>query len=215
MDFHKIIKNYSNVFWDFDGVIKESVDVKKKAFITLFSRYGHNVTKKIAEHHYDNGGISRYEKFPLYLGWSNEAVNDEKINYLDKQFRLIVVSDVINSNWVPGADLFLKKNEYQQKFYLVTATPQNEIEEIINHLGMRSSFKKIYGSPLSKLSAISTIIKEDSLKFCDCIMVGDSISDHEAAQKNGISFILRRHKKNQKYAKKYIGNVINNFIKSN
>ncbi len=215
MDFHNIIKNYSNVFWDFDGVIKESVDIKKKAFITLFSRYGPKVTQKIVEHHYDNGGISRYEKFPLYLSWVNEIVNDEKINYLDKQFRSIVVSNVVNSDWVPGADLFLKKNEYLQKFYLVSATPQNEIEEIIDHLGMRYSFKKIFGSPVSKISAISTILKEDSLKFHDCIMVGDSISDYEAAQKNGISFILRRHNNNQKYASKYIGNVIDNFIKNN
>ena len=212
MDFQNTIQNYSNIFWDFDGVIKESIEIKKRAFVALFS--GHNpwTLKKIEKHHADNGGMSRYEKFPLYLSWTNQDVNDEIINYLDQKFRSTVVNAVINSEWVPGVDIFLSKNKYKQDFYLVSATPQYEIEEIIEALGMSKVFKKIYGSPKNKIEAISSVIKDNDLKITDCIMIGDSISDYEAAKENKIAFILRRNSYNKNWTKKYNGYIVNNFI---
>ena len=41
-----LIKQYQTIFWDFDGVIKESNEVKTLAFIQLFKSYDANVTEK-------------------------------------------------------------------------------------------------------------------------------------------------------------------------
>ena len=69
-----LIKNSSVVFWDFDGVIKDSVDIKSIAFEKLFSIYGTKISKKVRAHHEKNAGVSRFDKIPLYMSWSNELV---------------------------------------------------------------------------------------------------------------------------------------------
>ena len=42
-----ILDKYEMVFWDFDGVIKESVSVKTDAFEELFKPYGDIVCNKV------------------------------------------------------------------------------------------------------------------------------------------------------------------------
>ena len=44
------------IFWDFDGVIKDSVPVKTEAFRKIFLPFGANVAKKVVGHHLENGG---------------------------------------------------------------------------------------------------------------------------------------------------------------
>ena len=56
------------IFWDFDGVIKDSVQIKSKAFGNLFAQFGNIISKRVIEHHESNGGMSRFEKIPIYLG---------------------------------------------------------------------------------------------------------------------------------------------------
>ena len=42
---------YELVFWDFDGVIKESVSVKTDAFVDLFRPFGSDVCEQVRKHH--------------------------------------------------------------------------------------------------------------------------------------------------------------------
>ena len=44
------LESQSN-FFDFDGVLKESLDVKAEAFQELFSPYGKDVSVKIRQRH--------------------------------------------------------------------------------------------------------------------------------------------------------------------
>ena len=41
------LKKYKNIFWDFDGVIKDSVDVKSEAFLNLFEETDVNLKKRL------------------------------------------------------------------------------------------------------------------------------------------------------------------------
>ena len=52
-----------NIIFDFDGVISESVGVKADGFAMIYKEYGTNIVDKVLNHHYANGGVSRYEKF--------------------------------------------------------------------------------------------------------------------------------------------------------
>ena len=66
---------YDLIFWDFDGVIKESVSVKTDAYLELFRPYGSDVCKQVKNHHLANGGMSRFDKIPLYLKWADLEQN--------------------------------------------------------------------------------------------------------------------------------------------
>ena len=42
---------YKLYFWDFDGVIKDSVDVKTQAYFQLFEPFGLDVAERVRQHH--------------------------------------------------------------------------------------------------------------------------------------------------------------------
>ena len=84
----KLVDQAEVIFWDFDGVIKDSVEVKSIAFEKLFSDYDQNLADRVREHHERNGGVSRFEKIPLYLSWSNEVVTRKKIQEFSNRFSL-------------------------------------------------------------------------------------------------------------------------------
>ena len=56
-----------NIFFDFDGVIADSVNVKTEAFEKIYLPYGKEIAEKVINHHRENGGMSRFEKFDRTL----------------------------------------------------------------------------------------------------------------------------------------------------
>lgn len=190
------INDYDHIFWDFDGVIKDSLEIKTQAFYDLFLEFGQEIANKVKEHHILNSGVSRYEKMPIYLKWSNQEVSSENIDLFLSSFKEKVVDKVVKSPWVPGSKDFLKDNIYNQNFYLVTATPQDEIQDILKKINLSDSFVDCFGSPKKKQEAIMETILKYKLVKSRCIMIGDAVADLEAAKKNNISFLLRQHEYN-------------------
>jgi HAD superfamily hydrolase (TIGR01549 family) len=207
-----LLSSKSVVFWDFDGVIKESIDIKTDAFVELFHEYGIEILRKIKEHHLSNGGMSRFEKIPIYLKWIGVEPTEQIIKDYCQKFNSTVVLNVINSKWVDGALDFIVSNKYNQLFYIVSATPDLEIKYIIEKLGIADSFVKIFGAPIKKTNAIFEIIKTVGKDKSEFIMIGDALSDFEAASNNDISFLFRKHDTNSFIFKNYIGPTISNFI---
>ena len=206
------IKKAKTIFWDFDGVIKDSVSVKSDAFEELFLPFGSDVAKKIRMHHEDNGGMSRYDKLPIYLNLAGEKNSTDSISKYEKQFSKLVMNRVINSPWVEGVLEYIKTNYKAQKFFLITATPQKEIEEILKKLEISKYFKKVIGSPTNKKDAIKIILSHENINLDDSIMIGDSCSDYEAAKENNVFFVFRKTDLNKKLQKKLKCQMIENFI---
>ena len=206
------IKKAKTIFWDFDGVIKDSVSVKSDAFEELFLPFGSDVAKKIRMHHEDNGGMSRYDKLPIYLNLAGEKYSKDLIIKYEKQFSKLVMNRVINSPWVEGALDYIKTNYKAQKFFLITATPQKEIEEILKKLEISKYFKKVIGSPTNKKDALKIILSNENINLDGSIMIGDSHSDYEAAKENDVFFVFRKTELNKKLQKKLKCQMIENFI---
>jgi phosphoglycolate phosphatase-like HAD superfamily hydrolase len=203
------MKEYKLIFWDFDGVIKESVEVKTKAFVKLFAAYDSEVQNFVKEHHEANGGMSRFVKIPIYLKYAGEAVTDEEVNRVAKKFSKLVYDEVVNCEWVNGAEFYLRSNPYNQIFILVSATPQKEIESILLALGLYEVFKLIFGAPMSKEEAISTTLQNLKIHHSECTMIGDAKADYIAAKSNEVDFILRKHNSNADVFLNYDGISIN------
>jgi HAD superfamily hydrolase (TIGR01549 family) len=187
----RLVDQAEVIFWDFDGVIKDSVEVKSMTFEKLFSDYGQNLADRVREHHERNGGVSRFEKIPLYLSWSNEVVTNKKVQEFCNKFSLMVKQSVIDSPWVDGFLEFFERHHKAKKYILVTATPIEEIEEILQSLNIRHFFYKVYGSPNTKSDAIKEILRDLKIESKHAIMLGDSESDFKAAKENNVLFFLR------------------------
>jgi phosphoglycolate phosphatase-like HAD superfamily hydrolase len=202
---NSIITNAAVIFWDFDGVIKDSLDVKTKAFEILFLLHGEDVASQVREHHESNGGISRFEKMPLYLSWADEpATSEQVVEYCDR-FAKSVKQSVIDAPWVPGVRVYLLQHFSEQYFVLVTATPQEEIEEILNVLEIKECFAEIYGAPTKKKDAIGLVLRRQKFDPSQALMIGDAEADMSAAAAHSVPFLLRRTPQNVHLQQQYFG----------
>ena len=190
------LKTFRLIFWDFDGVIKDSVEVKTKAFVKLFKSYGPSLVNKVKSHHEANGGMSRFKKIPLYLSWAGEDPSKERVNYFCDQFSQLSLQGVVNAPWVTGIEDYLRLNPNQQIFVLVSATPKEELELIIQALRLQSSFTSVYGAPSIKKEAIRITLESQFVNPQECLMIGDARTDLDAAEANQIQFLLRQHDTN-------------------
>ncbi len=199
------------IFWDLDGVIKDSVEVKTLAFFQLFEPFGSVVAEKVREHHEAHGGMSRFEKLPIYLQWAGIETSQSTVSEYCEQFSQRVLQGVIDAPWVPGVERYLRKHSHIKTFVLVSATPQDELEYILNVLDLTKCFTEVYGAPIRKQDAISKTLLARELDARDCLMIGDAQADLDAAFANQVPFLLRRHSSNTKVFSAYTGTSVEDF----
>jgi phosphoglycolate phosphatase-like HAD superfamily hydrolase len=208
----KNIHLYSTIFFDFDGVIKDSVKVKSESFEKLFLPFGKKVANRIRTHHEGNNGMSRFDKLPIYIEWAGLNPSQGLIDEYADKFSSLAIQKVIDSKWVDGILSYLENNQKRQQFFLVTATPQKEINYILTTLGIRQYFKEVIGSPTKKSEGIKFLINKHCINRRKSVMVGDSIHDYEASSDNLIDFILRKTDLNKALQDKVDYLIIDNFI---
>jgi len=188
----ELISSAGLVFWDFDGVIKDSVDVKTAAFERLFEPYGTEVARRVRGHHEAHGGVSRFDKIPLYLTWAGEPANPAQVEAFCERLSQAVLQAVIDAPWVPGVCEYLIERCAEQYFVLVTATPQKEIEHILATLELAHCFREVHGASTKKASAVGAVLARIKFTPEQALMIGDSETDWQAAQANAVPFLLRR-----------------------
>lgn len=207
----QLLQKANIIFWDFDGVIKDSVAVKSVAFEQLFLSYDSDIARQVRFHHENYGGISRYEKMPIYLSWVGEPTDDVTVEKFCQRFSQLVQQAVIDSPWVPGVENYLRNNPHHQSFILVTATPKPEIETILSALNLRDCFTDLYGSPVSKKQAIQAVLETYQCEPQNCVMIGDTRTDWQAAVANNVPFLFRCCDTQKRGMEDYTGGFILDF----
>lgn len=202
---YTFLKAKQIVFWDFDGVIKDSVAIKSMGYEQLFLPFGKEVAIRVSRHHEDHGGVSRYEKIPLYLGWAGEPANPKQVEDFCARYSKLVRQKVVDSPWVPGVLEYLRANCLKQCFVLITATPQEEIDQILNALNIAGCFREVHGAPKAKTSVVKDVLKRLNFPLEQALVVGDSGADLEAAEDNNVAFLLRCTQENSNIQEKFSG----------
>ena len=198
------------VFWDFDGVVKDSVTVKSSAFQKLFLPFGIDVANRVLQHHEANGGVSRYKKIPVYLKWAGEVASADQVQDFCDRFSNLTQKAVIDSPWVPGVQEYLQAHHARQRFVIVTATPKEEAEKILDALEISHCFREVHGAPASKDSAIRDVLERWQCPPSQALVVGDSETDLYAAEMNKVTFLLRRTSLNKPLQQRYHGPSFDN-----
>ena len=189
---NQLLYDSSAIFWDFDGVIKDSVALKASAYELLFPECDKKILNVIRTHHLENGGLSRFEKIPFYLSLAGLPSTSINIKIFCEKFSIIVKQSVIDCPWVPGIIEYIESNYKNKKFIIITATPKDEIDEILMKLGISNYFLEVYGSPTLKCDAMSMAMAKFKCVAENTVMIGDSMSDYNAAVKNNIPFVLKQ-----------------------
>ena len=181
------------IAFDFDGVLVESVDVKTRAYARMFEEYGADIVSKVVDYHLTNGGVSRFVKFRvIYSEILNKPLSEKKFQFLCDEFSSIVVDEVVAAPWVEGAREFLENNKNRYLFFIVSGTPQDELESIIRRREMDQYFCEVLGSPKSKETLLEGALSRLKLFPEETVFVGDAETDWNAAKELGVTFLWRR-----------------------
>lgn len=176
---------------DFDGVILESAVIKIRAFEGVFADHPEHLDE-IIQHHLNNVGVSRYEKFKyVYANILKTQLTSEEMNLLAIRFSELSLEKVKYCKEVSGALSFLKESLGKCLLFVVSGTPQRELEEVIEFRGLSNYFTRIFGSPPAKKMIFSQILEDWNLEPADTVFVGDSMTDFRQAYSLGIPFIGR------------------------
>ena len=198
------MKGFKVIFWDFDGVIKDSVKVKSEAYIELFEPYNSAIADRIQTHHEANGGISRYEKIPLYLEWAGLQTTAESIDNFCAKFSTLVFQAVIDAPWVPGVNEYLLAHYQPHRAMRLWRSwgPRGFFgysSEFMVHLYRKTR--------ILRRSCRSRVVPPGRAS-----MIGDLDSDMTAAKANRVSFLLRRTAENHPLQNRFVGPKIDNFL---
>jgi len=186
----KNLKYKKAIFWDFDGVIIDSMPIREKGFREVLSNYPKSEVDKLIDFHTKNAGLSRYVKFNYFFECIRiESNTENKEAELAKRFsdimkemlpdRELLILDVIN---------YIKKSPHIN-MHIVSGSDGEELKFLCKKLEIEFLFKSIEGSPTPKGSLVKNLMSNFKYNKEEVCLIGDSINDYEAAFENDIDFI--------------------------
>jgi len=175
------------LFFDFDGVLVDSVPIKLAAYQEIFKPFGDAAVEEITKYHIENGGIDRYRKIEFIL--KKFSLSLSLINSLADQFSDLVKQKVILSPAIPDMiDLAIELSE-KIPIFIVSGTPEVELQEIVEKRNWAQYFKEIKGSPSTKPEITSHLLKKYCLNSYKCVFIGDANTDFQTARECKTWFI--------------------------
>lgn len=182
------IDHLDAVFFDFDGVLVDSVSIKLSAYRDIFEKYGKEVVEEITTYHLANGGVDRYRKILYVL--QKFSIPESNLENLASNFSQLVMDKVISAPSLPGMIEWVHfLNSSGKKIFIVSGTPQDELNTIVKKRGWESYFTEVRGSPLTKVEICRDILERYRLHNNRCIFVGDANTDFQTARECQIWFV--------------------------
>jgi len=192
-----MLNKYSTIFWDFDGVILNSNEVRTEGFKYIFDSYSKKHIDMLINYHTINGGLSRYEKIEYF----SQKILDKKLNDEEKKQYAQLYGNYCRERLcdknllIKNSINFISENHKNFDFHLVSASDEKELIYLCSNLDIKKYFKSISGSPVNKIKNIKRLLKSNNYIESKCCLIGDSINDKVAAIENSISFFGFNNKK--------------------
>ncbi len=178
------------IFWDFDGVLMRSNEIRDLGFIETLKDYPSQQVEELMAFHRKNGGLSRYVKFRYFFEEiRKESVDQETIDRFATSFSEIMRKLLTNPELLIADNLeFVKARHQNYNMHIVSGSDGRELNYLCEQLGIIRYFKSVHGSPTPKKQLVADLLADHGYSKETCILVGDSINDYDAAIENGIYF---------------------------
>ncbi|MCO6357446.1 HAD family hydrolase [Roseivirga pacifica] len=187
----KSLENYKVILWDFDGVILDSMAIRDQGFVEVLKEYSEAQVNELLVYHRKNGGLSRYVKFRYFFEEiRGEEISNDSVNGLAEQFSNVMKSLLINPSLLISDSLnFIIENVQRYKMHIVSGSDGNELRYLCEQLDIDQYFLTIDGSPTPKKQLVKSVLSQFGYAQEDCVLIGDSINDFEAAESNSVDFM--------------------------
>lgn len=196
---HLLSKKYDTFLFDCDGVILNSNSLKIEAMGKSLESIGCQSLKieSCLEYFSDNFGRSRFHHIRYFI---------DEILEIDYANRDIVYQSLLDSYSLYCRELYLSASPCEGffdmlkcldgRFYVVSGSEQNELRWVFEKRNFLGLFNGVFGSPKSKYELVSDLVTNCNKN--KCVMIGDAVSDLNAAQDNNIDFIFYKPYSNVK-----------------
>ena len=187
------LSQYKCIFFDFDGVIADSVDAKITAFGALYDEFGPEVRQAVEDYQRAVPGETRYDKIPRFhrdlLGV--ELSEKEVLQWCDK-LSSIVLDEVVESALLPDvAEILATLVRRNIQAHSVSGTPHDELQIIVERKGLGPFFRTARGAPEKKEAIVRDIMNTEGLISDQCLFVGDAMTDYNCAAAGDMDFLGR------------------------
>ncbi len=186
----KNLTDYNVLFWDFDGVILDSVPIRNEGYWHALKEYPDEQVEKLIRYQQLNGGISRYVKFRyFYEDILGKEISEEKVNSYAKTFSEYMVQRLTDKSLLIDETIRFIENHYESiPMHIVSGSDQEELRFLCKELEIDHFFKSIHGSPTPKIDLVKQVLYLERYHPEDAALIGDSINDYDAARLNGLTF---------------------------
>ncbi len=176
--------------FDCDGVLLDSVPVKTRAFGRLAEPYGPEARDRFVMYHTVHGGVSRYRKFEWFFREVlNREITPAESEAWGRKFAEYALDEVRRCDLIPGALATIEAWHGKLPLYVCSGAPVEELNLVLTERNLARFFDGIYGSPPAKGELLKEIIRSrPDLCPAETLMVGDSITDEDAAAFAGAQF---------------------------
>lgn len=193
------------IIWDFDGVILDSLAVRDYGFREIFADFECADVEKLISYHQCNGGLSRFHKIAYFFDEIlHTPITRDEVQSYAHAFSQIMRKELTNPKYLIHDSIeFIRRYHKVVDFHIASGSEHNEINFLCHSLGIAEYFKSINGSPTPKTSLVEQILYE-AYSPRECILIGDSINDYEAARANGVAFCGYNNTSLQHCSKLYV-----------
>ncbi len=126
----------------------------------------------------------RFKKFEYYYKHIlQKPVNQEILEALGREFNQLALTGVLTAPFVDGALETLEQLKKQGiPAFVVSGTPDEEIKAIVEKKNLAHYFLEVHGSPRTKQEIVQDIADRYGYRLGDCLLIGDAMTDYEAAK---------------------------------
>lgn len=184
------LSKYKTWFFDCDGVLLDSNQLKSESFYEVALPYGKENAKALVECNKRLGGVTRFDKFRYFFGTILEKKNFEK--ELEKalhNFSTLVCEKLISCPETSGVRDFLSSLPTNTRKYVVSGGAQSEIRYVFKQRGLDIYFNGIYGCPDSKEVIMGDRVRSSDIEY-PAVFIGDSQYDYEIAMRFNLDFFF-------------------------
>lgn len=174
--------------FDFDGTLVASAPAKRQAFFDIFPAAGHSTVAAVLA---DDPDGSRHRVIPRMVALMQHQgvglTETDPAHYVQR-YGLVSTEAVARAPELPGASRLLARLSARMPLHLCSNTPEATVRAHVAARGWGDYFRSVEGHPTTKRDKLAALIAQGGLDPQRVAMVGDGVSDAEAAAANGCVF---------------------------
>lgn len=185
------VRSIDLVVFDCDGVLLDTMDAKIEAFRSWVPQRHLELQQSFMEAVMQGFGKSRQRHIEyFYRELVGEVPSAEFLEAEVERFGDICEPMCAAAAWRTGSKEFVEAcADAGMPRYVLSGTPQQPLEQMLESTGASGLFDAIIGSPPAKPESMERILEETGVSANRTVFVGDANADHLAALHVGAHFV--------------------------